>query len=451
MPGWRTRSRLYVAALVVAVGFLSFLYGSWITAYEFPPYARLRGPLAAAKALHAKWKHPGRYSRLFYGLARSDRHGVVRHDPSLALAGYTLFSSGHGQSAYLVDMAGQLVHEWNRPLSEVWPEPAHLPEGLPPDEHVSVRMTHLFENGDLIALYAHGGGTPWGCGLVKMSSRSEVIWSYPDRVHHHFQVAADGRIYTLAHEIVADRFDGLPKRIKPPLIEDFLVVLSPDGELLQRVSVTEAFLRSEHSGVVESRQVGLPGDLWHVNSIFVLEPSLAAAFPQFEVGQVLISVRAIDALAVVDLEQRVVTWLTRGPWYQQHDAEFAADGRILVFDNLGAFGPARDPQPGPGARSRVLEIDAATLGIAWQHVGTADEPLYTHRAGGQQRLANGNTLISEFGAGRILEVTRDHQVAWEYHSPFRAPGDPRRVGLMYGAQRVDPQALHFEQGGPRSR
>jgi hypothetical protein len=35
-----------------------------------------------------------------------------------------------------------------------------------------------------------------------------------------------------------------------------------------------------------------------------------------------------------------------------------------------------------------------------------------------QRLENGNTLINEGSNGRIFEVTRDHEIVWEYISPF---------------------------------
>ena len=35
-----------------------------------------------------------------------------------------------------------------------------------------------------------------------------------------------------------------------------------------------------------------------------------------------------------------------------------------------------------------------------------------------QRLPNGNTLITEGSDGRLLEVTQDHEIVWEYLSPY---------------------------------
>ena len=37
---------------------------------------------------------------------------------------------------------------------------------------------------------------------------------------------------------------------------------------------------------------------------------------------------------------------------------------------------------------------------------------------GAYRLPNGNTLITEGSSGRIIEVTPDHEIIWEYISPY---------------------------------
>jgi hypothetical protein len=37
---------------------------------------------------------------------------------------------------------------------------------------------------------------------------------------------------------------------------------------------------------------------------------------------------------------------------------------------------------------------------------------------GAERLANGNTLICEGESGRLLEVTREGNICWEWISPF---------------------------------
>src|SRR3546814_8334429 len=47
----------------------------------------------------------------FWQPARSDARGVVRYDPARAQNGLTLYTSGHDQGAFLIDMDGRVVHE----------------------------------------------------------------------------------------------------------------------------------------------------------------------------------------------------------------------------------------------------------------------------------------------------------------------------------------------------
>ncbi|MEY4582466.1 MAG: hypothetical protein RL701_7169 [Pseudomonadota bacterium] len=52
-----------------------------------------------------------------------------------------------------------------------------------------------------------------------------------------------------------------------------------------------------------------------------------------------------------------------------------------------------------------------------------------------QRLPNGNTLTTEGSDGRIFEVTVEHELVWEYISPYwRQP--PLNLNLVYRAYRA---------------
>jgi hypothetical protein len=76
--------------------------------------------------------------------------------------------------------------------------------------------------------------------------------------------------------------------------------------------------------------------------------------------------------------------------------------------------------------------------------------------GAQQRLPNGNTLITESEAGRLLEVTADGEVVWEYINPVTGrptPDGEELVSIVCWGQRIDPTYLnpnfrtHIEQPG----
>lgn len=442
-PAMKVRAlkrQAYVGAVLMSVSFLAFLLGAFVVRGKWWPYPTIWKSFMAARAFKHKLLPAEKYGDYFYQRARTEQTGVRHHDPAAAYGGLTLFTSAHAQKAHLVAMDGEIVHEWHLPFSRVWPSPDHLGSGAPDDEFVTLGKALLLPDGDLLAMYACPGETPWGCGLVRMDHRSTLVWKYPGRVHHDVELGSDGTIYTLAHAVVSEPIPGLPSGVTPPLLEDFVVVLSPEGRELKRLAVTDLFRDSVVASLLELPRSNLAGDLWHANGIEPLDEALAEKFPTFRAGQLLISLRAVDAIAVVDLEQEKAVWAALGGWRAQHDPDFLPNGNILLFDNLGHCGPE--------GRSRVVEIDPATLRIDWQYAGTTDVPLYSERRAAQQRLPNGNTLITESYAGRIVEVTADHQIVWEYLSPFRAPHDPLLVGIVGWAQRFDRDTLRFEFAGP---
>ena len=84
---------------------------------------------------------------------------------------------------------------------------------------------------------------------------------------------------------------------------------------------------------------------------------------------------------------------------------------MLLFDNVGDFG---DP-----ATRAVIEFNPKTHEIVWSYAGDADRPFYSILRSDQERLANGNTLMTESDGGRLLEVTPDGEIVWEYVNPIR--------------------------------
>ena len=105
------------------------------------------------------------------------------------------------------------------------------------------------------------------------------------------------------------------------------------------------------------------------------------------------------------------------------------NGRILFFDNLGT------PK-----RSSVLEIDPATGEVLWRYQADRPGTFYTFCCGSNQRLSNGNTLITESDAGRAFEIDADREIVWEYWNPHRVP-DPKneaqeRIATLFEVVRL---------------
>ncbi len=159
----------------------------------------------------------------------------------------------------------------------------------------------------------------------------------------------------------------------------------------------------------------------------MLDGRIADRVPEFAAGNVLVSMRALDRIAVVDLEQERVVWTTTGSFKKQHDPGILANGNLLLFDNSGR-----------GEESAVLEYDPATMELVWEYRGNAEEPFYSEWCGTAQRLPNGNTLITESDYGRAFEVTPDGEIVWEFFNPHRAGEEGQYIASLLELVRLPP-------------
>ncbi len=344
--------------------------------------------------------------------------GVRALDPARVQPGLNLLVSGHAPEAVLLDASGRLLHAWSRSCREAFPA---LKAADAPRYHF-FRRAHLLEDGSLLAIFE-------GAGLVKLAPDSTLLWAWPGRAHHDLEVRSDGRILTLS------RTAHVVPRLVPdrPLVEDFVVELSPEGEELRAVSLLEALEAAEGTRAVAARANAAleawNGDVFHANSVQWLSAGLAGAWPLAHAGDVLLSLRNVDMLALLDLREQRFAWSRTGAWRGQHQPELQPDGRLLLFDN--ACG---------SPRSRVLELDPATCAVTWSWSGTEADPLWSETCGSVQGLANGNVLVVESDGGRAFEVARDGTLVWRLDSPFRAGERGEFVATLFDCVRLPAHA-----------
>jgi hypothetical protein len=74
--------------------------------------------------------------------------------------------------------------------------------------------------------------------------------------------------------------------------------------------------------------------------------------------------------------------------------------------------------------------------MVWEYTGPEAEPLHSRRSGGAELLSNGNLLVVETDRGRVLELTPERRVVWEYRSPYRVGAEQERVAGIYSLQRI---------------
>jgi hypothetical protein len=192
--------------------------------------------------------------------------------------------------------------------------------------------------------------------------------------------------------------------------------------------------RSEYRHLLYGVAAYALADPLHTNTVDVITEEAAANFAFGEAGQVLLSFRELGAIGVLDPQTKRLRWAARGYWLGQHDPDILPNGNILLFDNYGYF-------ERPEGRSRVVEFDPQTMAIVWQYAGTAEGPFESLIRASQERLANGNTLITESSGGRILEVTPAGEIVWQFINPVRGGEANDRLPIICWAQRLDPSDL----------
>jgi len=345
---------------------------------------------------------------------RFEQSGVTRYDPTRALDGYTLYTSWHAPEAVLVDMTGKIVRRWHLPFSEVLAQ-SQSNRAAVPDDEVILRQAQLLPDGDLVAVYERPNQTPYGWGLARFDPEGRLRWSVIEHLHHDFALGPDGRTYALGHEIRTGPREGLAP-VEAPFFDEFLVILSPDGDVLERISIFDAFARSPYrNALLELADLHNPkGDYLHPNAVELVDERIAARVPGWRAGQVLVSLLEMDGLALIDPEAQEVVWFMRGAWHEQHDPDLLPDGHILLFDNQGDLAA--------GMHSQILEIDPVSGSIVWRFASTDEQSFYSKALGSQQVLDNGNVLITESMRGRIFEITRSGRVVWEYLNPAELNG-----------------------------
>jgi len=337
--------------------------------------------------------------------------GVTRYDRDAALDGLNFFTSGHTEGASLMDMEGVVLHEWHFRSADAFP-PDLRRDGK---QDRWWRRAYLYPNGDVLAIIT-------GSGLLKIDSDSKLLWSVPMHAHHDIAFAPNGDLFVLSRKVHV-----LP-HVNPtqPIVEDRVVVLDSDGNEKRDFSLLEAFENSDFADVWH-RMDRRSGDVFHTNSIEFLDGSIADDLPAFRAGNLLVSMLRLNAIAVVDPESERVVWAHTGDYRTQHDPKILPNGNLLLFDNHGNAGP-----------SAVLEFDPRTMETVWEFRGSADEPFYSKTCGTSERLANGNTLISETDFGRAFEVTPDGKIAWEFYNPHRAGEDDRFIASLPEMIRLPP-------------
>jgi hypothetical protein len=340
--------------------------------------------------------------------------GLVSLRPDRSFPGYTLFASRGAREASLLAPDGRLAHRW------------HSPKGLG-----FWSDTMMLADGTLLVVGATSDefeDQPTARYLRALDWSSNVLWQSDFPAHHDVELTPDGKLLTLTF---ADREVDSP-RGRRWVVDDLIVVASPQGRKLEQFSLLDLF--SASADVVDlrwhpsraQRNGHRVSDIFHANSVqWIVAGEREGTHPIFTDGNILVSIRHQDLIVVFDPRRRRLVWAWgRGELQGPHHARLLGSGNVIVFDN----GLKR-------RSSRVVEMDPRSGEIVWQYDGDADNAFFTIGGGSGERLPNGNTLIAATAEGRLFEVTHEGEVVWHYINPIE---HARRRGTIHAATRLPP-------------
>ncbi len=393
-------------AFTASIGFFAFLYGWGAGALGWFPGPFVMNALTQGQVALGR---PGYLVAKVY-----DRSGVRIAAPTMVQAGTTLIATlspmdgSFTAGLNLIDSSGTVLHEWRLAPAELFSR-GERPRGFRLEDGY-IHGAHLFSNGDvLVNLEA--------AGSVRLNACGEVMWTLERRTHHPIAEADDGSFWIPVFDYWDDdaslaRSGDYPG-LEPPLLDNRVLRVSPEGEVLEDVPVLDALYASGLERQL-AKAGELTGDIMHLNDVEPLGDSIAGSYPLFDAGDLLVSLRNSQLVFVLDPETRVVKWHVSDPFIQQHDPDFIGDGWIGLFDN-NQDGTARGSMLGG---SRIVALQPHTDSVEVLFPTPNSESFYTMLAGKWQQLPNGNMLLTESQAGRVVEVAPDGRTVWEWiHEP----------------------------------
>ena len=341
--------------------------------------------------------------------------GLINRNTDKATPGFTIVSPMFATGVYLIDMDGEVVHQWDTDL-------------------VPGKYAYLLDNGNLLwSGQTNLGPKPAGGkgGIIReLSWEGEVLWEYIDHSQHHdFRRLRNGNTLYIGWEEIPKAKASIVRGgvtdsedERSVIWGDFLKEVDPTGKVVWEWHIHSDLKIENYPLHIMSQR----NEFAHCNSCSELPD-----------GNILLSFRRISTLLIIDKVTKQVKWHHRDDnWGQQHDAEMLKNGNILFFAN-GIHVPQGV------LYSRVIEINPETQEEAWFYEDTPNWNFFSPNISGCQRLDSGNTLICEGLTGRIFEVTRDREVVWEYINPWyggeQSRGDSNAVFRSYRYSADSPQ------------
>jgi hypothetical protein len=333
--------------------------------------------------------------------------GLLVVDGDRSAPEFTLFAPlfVENRNVYLVDRMGEIAHSWTMPYSP----------GL--SGYITERGT-LFFNGrtpetSFLSRFPFKGGA-----VLEADWNGKVLWEVRHPHHHHHgillrngnvllncmgrvpdDIARQVKGGMVEHNMASGQYAAQSPAESEQMYSDYLAEVTREGKTVWEWRTWD-HLDPVADGIAE---VQAPRSLWAQGNSVEELPN----------GDILASFRPTSTVVRIARETGKILWKLSAPTVAgQHAPHLLGNGNVLIFDN--GVHRLDDSMP----FSRVIEVNPATNEIVWKYQDKPAWNFFSPRMGNAQRLANGNTLITESTFGRFFEVTHDGDIVWEYINPF---------------------------------
>ncbi len=226
--------------------------------------------------------------------------------------GYVIFGAPDGH-AYAIDVKGNVAKKWSSP-----------------EPNSELEYARPLANGNLLAqvrLAKSQSGAAGADSVIEVTQDGHVVWKYSDSarlLHHDMERMSNGNtLLVCSKDLDAPQISG------KLVADDCLIEVDPSGKIVWEWQTADHIddLELPHevrvqimNGYPSGPRTGLPAptarkgfDYLHMNAASPIPESASHTDPRFKPGNVIVSYRYINTLAVVDRDTKKIVWKTRGP------------------------------------------------------------------------------------------------------------------------------------------
>ena len=346
-----------------------------------------------------------------------------------------------GNELRLIKRNGTLVARWPLSFSKIFPDASHLkhsPLRGPPqtDWNIDTHGALALPDGSVVFNFEYGG-------LVKLDRCGNILWKVARPTHHSVEQSESGGFWVPGQRYVLSAGESPFPPFEPPLKEDTILKVSEAGEVLTELSVPKLFYDNGLVALLTGTghwfkpKAEWDQEILHLNKISELPSSIANDFNMFEAGDLALSMREQNLVMVISPNTGRIKWWRVGPWLRQHDPEFTAGGKMIVFNNnvFANFDISRLSNPNAAYPSNIIEIDIASDEHRVLYGGRKGQELFSILRGKVEATPTKGLLVTEFEGGRVFQTNAAGRIVWEYINRF----DSSRVAEITEA-RVYPRS-----------